>query len=198
MAAAPSISWAQILDQVSASMAQIGDKSSAEVLPLRPSSVTAPLPETADIPARDVSDWMSTLDIINGMGGLADEQKQRLKEQTQAHQQMAHELRRDLTRLTEHVRMSEIQEREARAQAEARLQELQARTEARVQEIRADAEARVRLLQADADARLRAAEERVRNAELRTDTAEKWLKRISEAAKRQLMGDKGSSAPHGL
>jgi|GEM_PF-1488073 len=135
-----------------------------------------------------VSDWMTTLDIINGMVGLADEQKKRLREQTASHEVLIETLQRELKETQQRLQLSEMRAHEIQTRADIRLQRVQADADSQVEEIRAEAEARVRTLQAEAEAWVRAAEEQVRVADLRAYTAEKWLSRIDAAAKTLLLG----------
>lgn len=218
MAAAPVVSWSQILTQVAASFDSIADKPSAEILMLKPSLSTldpiasqpAFLPQPAEYPSpptpepaaddvgasaatfdtatAEVGDWMSTLDIINGMAGLAEDQKKRLKEQNVSQQATLESLERALKQTQQLLQISEMRAQETQAVADIHLQKVQADADAQVQEIRAEAEARVRAIRAETDAWMRTAEEQVRVADLRASTAEKWLQRIDAAAKNLLLG----------
>lgn len=216
MVAAPTASWSHILTQVAESLDRIVEKPSAEILRLKPTSTPAEVPalrlgpeidesRTALLPepavndaepgassaeAEDdsVSDWMSTLDIINGMAGLADEQKRRLRVQSASHEVAVETLQRELKETQQRLQLAEMRAHEIQARADIRLQRIQADADAQVEEIRAEAEARVRTIQAEAEAWVRAAEEQVRVADVRADTAEKWLARIDAAAKNLLLG----------
>jgi hypothetical protein len=224
MVAASTASWSHILTQVAESLDRIVEKPSAEILRLKPSVTTsetlslrlgmdldagyaAPvLPEepvndvksvsaSSEPEADDVSDWMSTLDIINGMVGLADEQKKRLREQSVSHEAAFEALQRELKETQQRLQLSEMRAHEVQTRADIRLQKVQADADAQVQEIRAEAEARVRTIRAESEAWVRAAEEQVRVADLRADTAERWLHRIDAAAKTLLLGGHMSPAP---
>jgi hypothetical protein len=217
MVAAPTASWSHILTQVAESLDKIVERPTAEVLRLKPSFRTSeapalcsettaagndPAPVLPDEAANDavlvpvhfepevdgVSDWMSTLDIINGMVGLADEQKKRLREQSVSHEAALEALRQDLKETQQRLQLSEMRAHEIQTRADIRLQKVQADADAQVQEIRAEAEARVRTLRAESETWVRAAEEQVRVADLRADTAERWLQRIDTAAKALLLG----------
>lgn len=216
MVAAPTASWSHILTQVAESLDRIVEKPTAEILRLKPSfntseppslqlgleteeSVQGPvLPEPAVNDAEpiaaagsepdELSDWMSTLDIINGMAGLADEQKKRLRQQSVSHEASVEALQRELKETQQRLQLSEMRAHEIQARADIRLQKVQVDADAQVEGIRAEAEARVRTLRAEAEAWVRAAEEQVRVADLRADTAEKWLHRIDAAAKSLLLG----------
>ena len=216
MVAAPTASWSHILTQVAESLDRIVEKPSAEILRLKPSFAVAEAPSlrlgqqieepgaalqpdpavndaepvAASPEAEDeaVSDWMSTLDIINGMVGLADEQKRRLRSQSATHEIAIETLQRELKETQQRLQLSEMRSHEIQARADIRLQRIQADADAQVEEIRAEAEARVRTIQAEAEAWVRAAEEQVRVADVRADTAEKWLSRIDAAAKNLLLG----------
>ena len=215
MIAAPTASWSHILTQVAESLDRISEKPSAEILRLKPTSGPAELPAlrlslddedavmpqpavndaepmtgpmSSDIQTDGVSDWMTTLDIINGMVGLADEQKKRLREQTASHEVLIETLQRELKETQQRLQLSEMRAHEIQTRADIRLQRVQADADSQVEEIRAEAEARVRTLQAEAEAWVRAAEEQVRVADLRAYTAEKWLSRIDAAAKTLLLG----------
>lgn len=217
MVAAPTASWSHILTQVAESLDKIVERPSAEVLRLKPSFNTSEAPTLRSEPtvlgsdpapvlpdeaandatlisahskpeADDVSDWMSTLDIINGMVGLADEQKKRLREQSVSHEAALEALQRDLKETQQRLQLSEMRAHEIQTRADIRLQKVQADADAQVQEIRAEAEARVRTLRAESETWIRAAEEQVRVADLRADTAERWLQRIDTAAKALLLG----------
>lgn len=200
MAASPVLSWAQLLEQATANISQAGVQPSAEILKIKTESsgqprgdasltgAVSPPTNAAERHDDSVVDWMGTLDIVSGLGSRADEQKKRLLDQGDAHHRDITELRRELSDLLQQTRVSVIREQEAKAQAAIRLQELQVRADARVEEIRADAEARVQIIRVDAEAKIRVAEDRARVAELRAETAEKWLQRISDAAKRQVFG----------
>jgi len=147
-----------------------------------------PAPMSSDSQTDAVSDWMTTLDIINGMVGLADEQKKRLREQSASHEVLIETLQRELKETQQRLQLSEMRAHEIQTRADIRLQRVQADADSQVEEIRAEAEARVRTLQAEAEAWVRAAEEQVRVADLRAYTAEKWLSRIDAAAKTLLLG----------
>ena len=218
MAAAHMVPWSQILTQVAASFDSIVDKPSAEILMLNPSLGTAeprpspsavasegaghpspPMPEPVanqtaafsaafEAEAEDVGDWMTTLDIINGMAGLADEQKKRLRAQSLSHQTALEALERALKQTQQLLQFSELRAQEIQTLADIRLQKVQADADAQVQEIRAEAEARVCAIRAETDAWVRTAQEQMRVADLRANTAEKWLQRIDAAAKNLLLG----------
>ena len=161
----------------------------AEPVPVAATDETeAPAPASSEAQTDAVSDWMTTLDIINGMVGLADEQKKRLREQTASHEVLIETLQRELKETQQRLQLSEMRAHEIQTRADIRLQRVQADADAQVEEIRAEAEARVRTLQAEAEAWVRAAEEQVRVADLRAYTAEKWLSRIDAAAKTLLLG----------
>ncbi|SDM90965.1 hypothetical protein SAMN05216360_104224 [Methylobacterium phyllostachyos] len=145
-------------------------------------------PMSSEAQTDAVSDWMTTLDIINGMVGLADEQKKRLREQSASHEVLIETLQRELKETQQRLQLSEMRAHEIQTRADIRLQRVQADADSQVEEIRAEAEARVRTLQAEAEAWVRAAEEQVRVADLRAYTAEKWLSRIDAAAKTLLLG----------
>lgn len=159
-----------------------------------PTATTASIDALAQAPSSfeaqtdAVSDWMTTLDIINGMVGLADEQKKRLREQSASHEVLIETLQRELKETQQRLQLSEMRSHEIQTRADIRLQRVQADADSQVEEIRAEAEARVRTLQAEAEAWVRAAEEQVRVADLRAYTAEKWLSRIDAAAKTLLLG----------
>ncbi|MCJ2135140.1 cell division protein DivIVA [Methylobacterium sp. J-026] len=159
----------------------------AEPVPA-PVSEQASGPTSSDVQPDAVSDWMTTLDIINGMVGLADEQKKRLREQSASHGVLLETVQRELKETQQRLQLSEMRAHEIQTRADIRLQRVQADADAQVEEIRAEAEARVRTLQAEAEAWVRAAEEQVRVADLRAYTAEKWLSRIDAAAKTLLLG----------
>ncbi|MCJ2048811.1 cell division protein DivIVA [Methylobacterium sp. J-070] len=216
MVAAPTASWSHILTQVAESLDRIVEKPSAEILRLKPNAHTLegpalrlgpeidepsaallpdpavndaePLAASPDAEDDSVSDWMSTLDIINGMVGIADEQKRRLRVQTASHEMAVETLQRELKEAQQRLQLAEMRAHELQARADIRLQRIQADADAQVEEIRAEAEARVRTIQAEAEAWVRAAEEQVRVADVRADTAEKWLSRIDAAAKNLLLG----------
>ncbi|MCJ2019201.1 MULTISPECIES: cell division protein DivIVA [unclassified Methylobacterium] len=148
----------------------------------------ASMPSSSEAQTDAVADWMTTLDIINGMVGLADEQKKRLREQSASHEVLIETLQRELKETQQRLQLSEMRSHEIQTRADIRLQRVQADADSQVEEIRAEAEARVRTLQAEAEAWVRAAEEQVRVADLRAYTAEKWLSRIDAAAKTLLLG----------
>ncbi|MEE7505621.1 cell division protein DivIVA [Methylobacterium sp. C33D] len=224
MVAAPTATWSHILTQVADSLDRFVDGPSAEILKLKPSfdtvagpaALSAPRMEAAAHPPilpepavndagpaptasepEGVSDWMSTLDIINGMAGRAEAQKQRLQEQSLSHEAALAAAQRALTETQHRLQLSEMRVREVEARADIRLQRVQAEAEAQVQDIRAEAEARVRTIRAEAEAWVRAAEEQVRVADLRAETAEKWLGRIDAAAKALLLGRPTGRGPSG-
>ena len=189
MAASPAFSWAQILDQADSTAPQAGGRASAEVLLLKPDyNQTVNGGEMSAHYVGDVEDWTTVLDIVNGMGGTTTELRQRLKEQTAQHENVMRDLKKDLGCIQEHVRALEQQAKNAKAQSEIRLQEIQILADAEVEKIRADAEVRLNILLSNSETKLRQVEARLQASEVRADTAEKWLVRISEAAKRQLLG----------
>ena len=222
MVAAPTASWSHILTQVAESLDRIVEKPTAEILRLKPSFAGSDAPslrlgQHTDEPSaalmpdpavndadpvaasregedETVSDWMSTLDIINGMVGLADEQKRRLRSQSSSHEIAIETLQRELKETQQRLQLSEMRAHEIQTRADIRLQRIQADADAQVEEIRAEAEARVRTIQAEAEAWVRAAEDQVRVADVRADTAEKWLSRIDAAAKNLLLGGHMSQA----
>ncbi|MGY2053045.1 hypothetical protein [Methylobacterium sp. JK268] len=187
MAEASRVPWTDILEQVNASISQLGLKPVAEVHALRPSlAAHAGRDQEADPPS-DRADWTDTLDMIETLGELASEKSHRSEDQTTLLKHLVAELRREVARLTEDLRNAGLREQAIQGQTEQRLQEIRARADARTQDIRAESEQRVQRLQAEARAQLQAAEERARIAEIRADTAEKWLKRIHGAAQRQII-----------
>ncbi|WCS23022.1 cell division protein DivIVA [Methylobacterium sp. NMS14P] len=224
MVAAPTATWSHILTQVADSLDRFVEGASAEILPLKPSFDTVEVPAAFSAPRIEevahppiwpepavndagpapassepeaVSDWMSTLDIINGMAGRAEAQKQRLQEQRMSHEAALAAAQRALTETQHRLHLSEMRVREVEARADIGLQRVQAEADAQVQDIRAEAEARVRTIRAEAEAWVRAAEEQVRVADLRAETAEKWLGRIDAAAKTLLLGSHARGGPAG-
>lgn len=224
MVAAPTATWSHILSQVADSLDRFVDGPSAEILTLKPSFDAEAVPDAFSAPRIDalaqrpilpepavndagavpdpsepeaVSDWMSTLDIINGMAGRAEAQKQRLQDQTLSHEAVLAAAQRALTETRRRLHLSEMRVREIEARADIRLQRVQAEADAQVQDIRAEAEARVRTIRAEAEAWLQAAEEQLRVADLRAETAEKWLGRIDAAAKALLLGGHAGRGPAG-
>lgn len=136
----------------------------------------------------DLSDWTTTLDIINGMAGYADEQRSRVKEQAKSYKETLQDLQKELRDVHQRLRLFEKQAAETQLQADARVQRIQAEADAQVQEIRLAAEAQIRSIRNEADGRVKIAEEKTRAATLRAVTAEKWLQRIDNAAKNLLTG----------
>lgn len=154
------------------------------------SSERAPPPSRSDTEEKrlpNVSDWRGTLDLVTGMAGVAENQSRDLREQTEAQQRALEPLRRELHETRQSLRASEQRTHELHAQADSRLQAIQADLDAQVQETRSESEARVRAIRAQNDSLIRAAAERVREAELRAQNAEEWLKRIDAAAKNLLL-----------
>jgi hypothetical protein len=136
----------------------------------------------------DLADWTTTLDIINGMAGYADEQRSRVKEQAKSYKETLQDLQKELRDVHQRLRLFEKQAAETQLQADARVQRIQAEADAQVQEIRLAAEAQIRSVRNEADGRVKIAEEKTRAANLRAVTAEKWLQRIDNAAKNLLTG----------
>ncbi|MCJ2095255.1 cell division protein DivIVA [Methylobacterium sp. J-072] len=216
MATAAQFPWPTVLTQLAAGLDEIAAKPAAEILRLRSSLGVVESPPTLLIGAaagsepptvptavelgspvaaarsEGVDDWMGTLDIINGMAGLADEQERRWREQGMSHQAALTALRQELQQAEEKRRAAEMRTREVQAQSDIRLQRAQADANAQVQDIRAEAEARVRMIRTEAEALVRQAEERARVADLRASTAEQWLQRIDTAAKKLLSGGQAS------
>ncbi|SFM86049.1 hypothetical protein [Methylobacterium pseudosasicola] len=217
MATAAQFPWPTVLTQLAAGLDEIAAKPAAEILRLRSSLGVVESPPTLLIGAaagaepptavergspggtsvaaarsEGVDDWMGTLDIINGMAGLADEQERRRREQGMSHQAALNALRQELQQAEEKLRAAEMRTREVQAQSDIRLQRAQADANAQVQDIRAEAEARVRMIRTEAEALVRHAEERARVADLRASTAEQWLQRIDTAAKKLLSGGQAS------
>jgi chromosome segregation ATPase len=141
-------------------------------------------PETGE----DLADWTTTLDIINGMAGYADEQRSRVKEQAKSYKETLQDLQKELRDVHQRLRLFEKQAAETQHQADARVQRIQAEADAQVQEIRLAAEAQIRSVRNEADGRVKIADEKTRAANLRAVTAEKWLQRIDNAAKSLLTG----------
>ncbi len=143
----------------------------------------------ADLAAgEDLADWTTTLDIINGMAGYADEQRSRVKEQAKSYKDTLQDLQKELRDVHQRLRLFEKQAHETQLQADAKVQRIQAEADAQVQEIRLAAEAQIRAIRAEADGRVKIADEKTRAANLRAVTAEKWLQRIDNAAKNLLTG----------
>lgn len=136
----------------------------------------------------DLADWTTTLDIINGMAGYADEQRTRVKEQAKSYKDTLQDLQKELRDVHQRLRLFEKQAHETQLQADAKVQRIQAEADAQVQEIRLAAEAQIRSIRAEADGRVKIADEKTRAATLRAVTAEKWLQRIDNAAKNLLTG----------
>ncbi len=136
----------------------------------------------------DLADWTTTLDIINGMAGYADEQRSRVKEQAKSYKETLQDLQKELRDVHQRLRLFEKQAAETQLQADARVQRIQAEADAQVQDIRLAAEAQIRSIRNEADGRVKIAEEKTRAANLRAVTAEKWLQRIDNAAKNLLTG----------
>ena len=136
----------------------------------------------------DLADWTTTLDIINGMAGYADEQRTRVKEQAKSYKDTLQDLQKELRDVHQRLRLFEKQAHETQLQADAKVQRIQAEADAQVQEIRLAAEAQIRAIRAEADGRVKIADEKTRAATLRAVTAEKWLQRIDNAAKNLLTG----------
>ncbi|MDQ0443800.1 cell division protein DivIVA [Methylobacterium persicinum] len=136
----------------------------------------------------DLADWTTTLDIINGMAGYADEQRTRVKEQAKSYKETLQDLQKELRDVHQRLRVFEKQAHETQLQADARVQRIQAEADAQVQEIRLAAEAQIRSIRNEADGRVKIAEEKTRAANLRAVTAEKWLQRIDNAAKNLFTG----------
>lgn len=209
--------WSQILNQFAEGLDAIPDQRSAEILVLKSSldnptsarediadkeTLEAPV-ETARSQAapqysaasdldlaegEDLTDWTTTLDIINGMAGYADEQRTRVKEQAKSYKETLQDLQKELRDVHQRLRVFEKQAHETQLQADARVQRIQAEADAQVQEIRLAAEAQIRSIRNEADGRVKIAEEKTRAANLRAVTAEKWLQRIDHAAKNLLTG----------
>ncbi len=136
----------------------------------------------------DLADWTTTLDIINGMAGYADEQRTRVKEQAKSYKDTLQDLQKELRDVHQRLRLFEKQAHETQLQADAKVQRIQAEADAQVQEIRLAAEAQIRSIRTEADGRVKIADEKTRAATLRAVTAEKWLQRIDNAAKNLLTG----------
>lgn len=135
----------------------------------------------------NVADWKGTLDLVTGMAGVADGQQKDLNEQTEAQHRALEDLRSELTVARQRLHVSEQRAQELRVQGDSRLQRIQADLDAQVQEAHSETEARVRVIRARNDGLIRATEERVRAAELRSQTAEQWLQRIDTATKNLLL-----------
>lgn len=209
--------WSQILNQFAEGLDAIPDQRSAEILVLKSGLDNPPSPrddaaekellETSVEAARphaaaqfsadadldlgegeDLADWTTTLDIINGMAGYADEQRTRVKEQAKSYKETLQDLQKELRDVHQRLRVFEKQAHETQLQADARVQRIQAEADAQVQEIRLAAEAQIRSIRNEADGRVKIAEEKTRAANLRAVTAEKWLQRIDNAAKNLLTG----------
>jgi hypothetical protein len=171
--------------------ASVEAKSAAPLTaPAAPAAPQAPASAAAIDPAagEDLADWTTTLDIINGMAGYADEQRSRVKEQAKSYKETLQDLQKELRDVHQRLRLFEKQAAETQLQADARVQRIQAEADAQVQEIRLAAEAQIRSVRNEADGRVKIAEEKTRAANLRAVTAEKWLQRIDNAAKNLLTG----------
>jgi hypothetical protein len=57
----------------------------------------------------DLADWTTTLDIINGMAGYADEQRSRVKEQAKSYKETLQDLQKELRDVHQRLRLFEKQ-----------------------------------------------------------------------------------------
>jgi len=184
------------LDTASPPREELADKDVAELpmealkAPSEKAASQAAAQAAAFDPAagEDLADWTTTLDIINGMAGYADEQRSRVKEQAKSYKDTLQDLQKELRDVHQRLRLFEKQAHETQLQADAKVQRIQAEADAQVQEIRLAAEAQIRAIRAEADGRVKIADEKTRAATLRAVTAEKWLQRIDNAAKNLLTG----------
>ncbi len=175
--------------QVSAQMtAPMSAPSAAQVAAAQLAAQYAAASDLDPAAGEDLSDWTTTLDIINGMAGYADEQRSRVKEQAKSYKETLQDLQKELRDVHQRLRLFEKQAAETQLQADARVQRIQAEADAQVQDIRLAAEAQIRSIRNEADGRVKIAEEKTRAANLRAVTAEKWLQRIDNAAKNLLTG----------
>lgn len=143
--------------------------SSAGVSPTPAVVGTDPKPVRMPVAAPE---WSGVLDIINGTRAQAEIQKDLLLEQAEAFRETIRELSQEAEAIRQQVRVSEVQAREAKAEAERQ-----------VSQIFMQAEDRVRDIQAKADMQVAQARSAALRAEARAAVAEGWLKRIEDAAK---------------
>ena len=94
----------------------------------------------------NVADWKGTLDFVTSMIGVAGDQRNHLREQTEAQQRALENVRRELNETRQRLQASEQRAHELQVQADSRLQKIQARLDLQVEKIRIEAETRVRVI----------------------------------------------------
>ncbi|MCJ2140423.1 hypothetical protein [Methylobacterium sp. E-066] len=145
--------------------------------PLINASAPSGAPPTS--PRQVASDWTGVLDTITAAKSAADRQENRLREQAAAYEALIQELK---------LAQNKIKDLEVLAN------EVREQTEKKQHEIMAGAERLRQEIQAKADAQLQTAEDRIRAAELRASVAEDWLRRIEQASKNLLPGERRAAA----
>ncbi|WP_246695111.1 hypothetical protein [Methylobacterium sp. P1-11] len=115
-----------------------------------------------------MADWTKVPDTLSAASVAAQEQDQRLRQQSTTCEALTGDL-------------------------EAARQEIQS-LRALLQEAQAQAAVQVRAIEARAGARVREAEARAEAANLRAEAAEDWLKRIEQASRDLLPNDRHAAA----
>ncbi|SFM86009.1 hypothetical protein [Methylobacterium pseudosasicola] len=129
----------------------------------------APSPaEPAAVTPHAVADWTRVLDTISVAKDAAQQQEVRLREQAAVREALA----ADLQRAQQEILTLETLLRDTQAQAEEAIRDVQARAEARIRD----------------------AEDYARAADLRAEAAEDWLRRIEQASRDLLPGDRRAAA----
>jgi len=161
--------WTQLDARIATNRPSPEAPTTAEIVRLAGAAdPTASPAEVAAMTPHPVADWTRVLDTISVAKNAAQQQEACLREQAAVREALA----ADLQRAQQEIRTLEILLQDTQAQAEEAIREVQARAEARIRE----------------------AEDYARAADLRAAAAEDWLRRIEQASRDLLPGDRRAAA----
>jgi len=164
--------WAQLDARIACAQsdpaAVISDRLGTAGAPKPAALPAAPAASSCESPSRPVADWTKVPDTLSAASVAAQEQDQRMRQQSTTCEAVAGDL-------------------------EAARQEIQS-LRALLQEAQAQAAVQVRAIETRAGARVREAEARAEAANLRAESAEDWLKRIEQASRDLLPNDRRAAA----
>ncbi|MCJ2142306.1 hypothetical protein [Methylobacterium sp. E-066] len=161
--------WTQLDARIATNRPSPEAPATAEIVRLAGAADPAASPEEpAAMTPHAVADWTRVLDTISVAKDAAQQQEIRLREQAAVREALA----ADLQRAQQEIQTLETLLRDTQAQAEEAIRAVQARAEARIRD----------------------AEDYARAADLRAAAAEDWLRRIEQASRDLLPGDRRAAA----
>ncbi|MCJ2095253.1 hypothetical protein MKK67_22500 [Methylobacterium sp. J-072] len=161
--------WTQLDARIATNRPSPEAPATAEIVRLADAVDPAASPKEPDaVTPHAVADWTRVLDTISVAKDAAQQQEIRLREQAAVREALA----ADLQRAQQEILTLETLLRDTQAQAEEAIRAVQARAEARIRD----------------------AEDYARAADLRAAAAEDWLRRIEQASRDLLPGDRRAAA----